>query len=196
MPQIAIFHSVLGVRTGVEDAVTRLRKAGWSVTVVDQYDGRSFDDYGAAAEFSESVGFPELMKRALDGVAELADGFAVLGFSNGGGMATHVALNRRVSRVVLCSGALPLERIGAHHWPAAVPAQIHYTVNDPFKTPGSVGSVMDSVNEAGAPAEYFQYPGSGHLFTDADRSTEFDPGAAEQFWSHVTEFLGTDGDGS
>lgn len=55
---------------------------------------------------------------------------------------------------------------------------------------------MDSVNEAGAPAEYFQYPGSGHLFTDADRSTEFDPDAAEQFWSHVTKFLGTDGDGS
>jgi dienelactone hydrolase len=101
-------------------------------------------------------------------------------------MATYVATKRRISRAVLCSGALPLDRIGEEQWPSGVPAQLHYAIDDPFKTPGSVESVMTSVNIAGAPAEYFQYPGNGHLFTDADRPDEFDPTATAQLWSHVT----------
>lgn len=45
MASIALFHSVLGVRPGVQDAAARLRARGHEVLVVDQYDGRSFDDY-------------------------------------------------------------------------------------------------------------------------------------------------------
>jgi dienelactone hydrolase len=186
---VALFHSVLGVREGIVEAETRLRASGHSVVVVDQYDGRVFDDYEQAGAYVGSVGFPELMKRALDAVAQLPDGFVAMGFSNGGGMATFVAANRAVSRVVLCSGALPLERIGIEHWPAGVPAQLHYTINDPFKTAGSVESVMGSVNEAGAAAEYYQYPGDGHLFTDPSRPSEFSPDASRRFWAHVERFL-------
>jgi dienelactone hydrolase len=186
---IALFHSVLGVRAGIEDAAARLREAGHIVTLVDQYDGKSFDDYESAGAYAASIGFPELMRRALESVAMLPDGFAVVGFSNGGGMATHIAVNRRISRAVLCSGALPLKQIGADRWPANVPAQLHYTADDPFKVAGSVESVMRSVNDAGATAEYFQYPGSGHLFTDPELVSEFDPTAMEQLWNHVTRFL-------
>jgi dienelactone hydrolase len=195
MTSIALFHSVLGVRTGIEDAAARLRSAGHHVTLVDQYEGRSFDEYDEASEHAESIGYPELMRRALTGVSELPDGLALMGFSNGGGMATYVALNRPVSRVVLCSGALPLEQIGAvlgsgmERWPPRVPTQLHYAVDDPFKVAGSVESVMRSVNEAGAVVEYVQYPGMGHLFTDADLLDEFDPGAAEQLWDHVIRFF-------
>ncbi len=190
MAEVAVFHSVLGVRRGIDDAAQRLRDAGHSVTVIDQYDGRSFDDYDAAGAFVTEIGFPELMRRALDGVQTLADGFVVLGFSNGGGMATHVALHRRVSRAILCSGALPLEMLGADRWPDGMPVQIHYTGDDPFMTAGSVESVMTSVNDAGATAEYFQYPGRGHLFTDEGQVDEFDPVAAEQLWAHVARFIG------
>lgn len=189
MTSIALFHSVLGVRAGIKDAAARLRNAGHTVTVIDQYDGKSFNDYESAGAYAAEVGFPELMRRALEGVAPLPDGFAVVGFSNGGGMATHVAVNRPISRAVLCSGALPLERIGAQQWPTGVPAQLHYTAGDPFKTPGSVESVMRSVNDAEATAEYFQYPGAGHLFTDPELANEFDPAATEQFWNHLTRFL-------
>jgi dienelactone hydrolase len=195
MTSVALFHSVLGVRPGIGDAATRLRSAGHDVIVVDQYEGRSFDRYEEAGEYAESIGYAELMRRALAGVAELPDGLAVMGFSNGGAMATYVALRRPVSRVVLCSGALPLEQIagvvgaGVEHWPPGVAAQLHYAVGDPFKRPGSAESVMRSVNEAGAFVEYFQYPGKGHLFTDPDLADEFDPGAAEQLWGHVIRFL-------
>jgi hypothetical protein len=42
-------------------------------------------------------------------------------------MSEHVATQRRVTGVVMLSGALPLERLGAHAWPPGVPGQIHYT---------------------------------------------------------------------
>ncbi|GGF43456.1 dienelactone hydrolase [Williamsia phyllosphaerae] len=190
MAEVAVFHSVLGIRRGIDDAAQRLRDTGHDVSVVDQYDGRSFDDYEIAGAFVADIGFPELMRRALDGVEGLSDGFVALGFSNGGGMATHVALHRRVSRAILCSGALPLEMLGADHWPDRVPVQIHYSDDDPFKKDGSVESVMRSVTDAGASAEYFRYPGRGHLFTDVDLVDEFDPVAAEQLWQHVDRFIG------
>ncbi|MFT3861142.1 dienelactone hydrolase family protein [Micropruina sp.] len=104
-------------------------------------------------------------------------------------MATFVACNRNVERVVLCSGALPLHRIGVEHWPAGMPAQLHYTLDDPFKTDGSVESVLRSVNGAGAIAEYIQYPGSGHLFTNPSLPGEYDAQSAAALWAHVTTFL-------
>jgi hypothetical protein len=73
--QIALFHSVLGVRRGVTDAAERLRAAGHDVEVVDQYEGRVFDDYLVAGAYAESVGYPRLMERAVAAVEGLRDGF-------------------------------------------------------------------------------------------------------------------------
>lgn len=132
MTYVALFHSVLGVRPGIDDAAQRLRAAGHEVLVVDQYDGAVFDHYETAGAFAASIGYPELMCRAVAAVEHLPEGFVAIGFSNGGGMAEHVATQRRVSGVVMLSGALPLAMIDVETWPASVPAQIHYTVDDPF----------------------------------------------------------------
>ena len=101
MTTIALFHSVLGVRRGVEDAADRLRAFGYDVHVVDQYGGRSFDSPEEAAAHVEALGFPALMQAALGATADLPDGFVAAGFSNGAGMAEHVALHRSVSAAVL-----------------------------------------------------------------------------------------------
>ena len=69
MTTVALFHSVLGVREGVTDAAARLRAAGHEVLVVDQYDGRVFDDYGPAGAYVEEVGFPALMAAAAQTAA-------------------------------------------------------------------------------------------------------------------------------
>ncbi|CAM3839742.1 dienelactone hydrolase family protein [Tsukamurella ocularis] len=190
MSTVALFHSVLGVREGVRLAAERLRAAGHTVHVIDQYDGRVFDSYDEASAYAEGVGYPALMSSALAAVEDLPDDLVVMGFSNGGGMATYVAGNRPVSRAVLCSGALPLEMIGQDHWPRGVPAQLHYTLHDPFRRPGSVESVLRSVAEAGAVGEFLQYPGAGHLFTDPSLPEEFDGAAAEVFWDAVLRFVG------
>ncbi len=188
MTEIALFHSVLGVRPGIQDAVDRLRATGHEVLVVDQYEGRVFDDYGEADAYAQSIGYPELMRRAVAAVESLPDGFVAAGFSNGGGMAEYVATQRRVAGVVMLSGALPLAMIGVDAWPADVPAQIHYTVGDPFRRQESVAAVAASVRAAGAPLEVFDYPGDGHLFTDPSLEREYQPAEAALLWQRVLAF--------
>jgi len=189
MTTIALFHSVLGVRPGVLDAADRLPAQGHDVVAVDQYDGRVFDDYDEAAAFVEEIGsFPHLMTVAVEAVRSLPDGFLCLGFSNGGGMAEYVATQRRVSAVVLCSGALPLAVLGAEAWPAEVPAQIHYSVDDPWREDGAEDAVAASVTAAGGVVERFEYPGTGHLFTDPSLSAEYDRESAELLWQRVYAF--------
>jgi dienelactone hydrolase len=173
----------------VQDAAARLRARGHEVLVVDQYDGRSFDDYATAIAYQEQVGFPALMQAALDATADLPDGFVVAGFSNGAGMAEHVALHRRVAAAVLFSGALPLPFLGADAWPAAVPVQLHYAVSDPNRNQDWVDQFLAAVRASGADVEFHEYVASGHLFTDASLPDEFDARATEELWVHVDDFL-------
>ncbi len=193
MTDIALFHSVLGIRPGVLDASERLRSAGHTVHVVDQYDGRTFDDYEEAGAFADDLGFPELMRRALTAVEPLRDGFVVSGFSNGAGMAEYVAVNRRVSAAVLFAGALPLHYLGDVSWPAGVPAQVHQTLDDPFRSDEDTASFAQSLRDVGADVEIFDYPGSGHLFTDASRPDEFDATSTELLWERVLPFVASAG---
>ena len=193
MTHIALFHSVLGVRPGVLDAADGLRGAGHKTTVVDQYEGRAFDSYEEAGAFAEGIGYPALMERALAGVAGLEDGFVAAGFSNGGGTAEYVATERAVAGVLMLSGALPLAMIGVDAWPAGVPAQIHYTVDDPFRNQGWIDAVAGLVRASGAKVEVFDYPGTGHLFTDPSLPDEYDPEVAETMWGRVLAFCGAAG---
>lgn len=187
MARIALFHSVYGVRPGVRDAAERLRAAGHEVEIVDQYEGRVFDDFDEASAFAEAIGFPALMQRALAGVEHLSDGFIAGGFSNGGGMAEFVACSRIVSGVLMLSGALPVALLGAEGWPASVPAQIHYTVGDPRRRQEWIDDVVTEIHAAGATVECFDYPGNGHLLTDASLADEYDPDASALVWERVLD---------
>jgi len=188
MTDIALFHSSLGVRPGIIDAADRLRGAGHRVLVVDQYDGQVFDDYDQADRFVEQVGFPELMRRAVEAVQDLPDGFFAAGFSNGGGMAEYTATQRACSGVLLLSGALPVQMLGAAAWPTGVPAQIHYTQHDPRRRQEWIDTLVASVRAASASAQVFDYPGSGHLFTDPSIPGEYDEQAAALLWHRALAF--------
>lgn len=190
MAKIAVFHSVLGVRAGVLDAAKRLKDAGHEVLVVDQYDGRVFDDYEEAAEYSNSIGFPLLMKKAGQAVKHLPDGFVVLGFSNGAGMAEYVTTRRPVSGAVLIAGVLPVDELGAEPWPRGVPAQLHCTDGDRMRRHDWLHRFVIEAYDAHAGVEVFDYPGSGHLFTDPSLPDEYDAAATEQVWERAIDFVG------
>jgi dienelactone hydrolase len=189
MTSIALFHSALGVRPGISEAADRLRAAGHQVSVVDQYDGLVFDDYAKGSAYTEQVGFPALMQAALDGVSELPDGFVAAGFSNGAGMAEYVATRRRCAGLLLFSGALPLNMLGAAPWPTGLPVQIHYSLDDPFRRQEWIDAVAADATHGGGRVETFDYPGTGHLFTDPSLPTEYDPGATELLWQRALAFL-------
>ena len=91
MASIALFHSALGVRPGVLAAADLLRSHGHEVAVIDQYDGRVFDEYEEAGAFAAAIGYPTLMESAAAAVNNLAAPVVVAGFSNGGGMSEYAA---------------------------------------------------------------------------------------------------------
>jgi dienelactone hydrolase len=188
MARIALFHSVLGVRPGVTAAADRLTAAGHDALVVDQYDGRVFDDYEVAGRHVEEVGFPALMAAAADAVRDLPDGFVAAGFSNGAGMAEYVATQRPCGGVLLFTGALPLAVLGAEAWPAGVPAQVHVAERDPLRNQEWVDAFTDDVRRAGGAVEVFTYPVGGHLFTDPSLPAEYDEEASELLWQRALDF--------
>jgi dienelactone hydrolase len=189
MTTVALFHSVLGVRPGITDAADRLRAAGHEVRVVDQYDGRVFDDYGTAGAYVEGIGFPALMARAVEAVRDLPDGFVAAGFSNGAGMAEFVATQRRCAGVLLVSGALPVAVLGAPSWPAGLPAQLHRAVGDPFRSAEWDRALADDVAAAGGVLEVVEHPGEGHLFTDPSLPAEYDAESTERLWREALAFV-------
>ena len=196
MTTIALFHSALGVRPGVLDAADRLRAGGHHVQVVDQYGGRVFDDYTEAGAYVEQVGFPALMATELEAVAGLPDGFVTAGFSNGAGMAEFVALQGRCSGVLMVSGALPLAMLGASAWPPGVPVQLHAAEADPMRHQEWNDAFLADVRASGAPVDVFDYPVSGHLFTDPSLPAEYDAAATELLWERALSFCAAVGDQS
>ena len=191
MSKVALFPSVLGVRAGVLDAAERLRTDGHDVLVVDLYRGRSFDDYEPAmAHAEEELGHAELMRRAREAVADLPDGFVAAGFSLGCVMAVHVATQHAVSGVLMIGGAIPASALGSDaRWPAGVPAQTHSTLDDPWREQDMIDQAVLDVQSAGGVLEVFDYPGTGHLFTDASLPAEYDPVGTELLWSRVLPFV-------
>jgi dienelactone hydrolase len=194
MADIALFHSVLGVRDGIRAAADVLRDAGHTVTVVDQYAGRVFDSYDEAMQYAEKeVGYPALVASALAAVEGMPPDLVVAGFSNGGGMSEWVATHRPVGGAVLLSGAMPLSDLEVLEpglrWPTGVPVQTHYMRADPFLEDRLVPGFTADVEAAGGIVEHHWYDGDGHLFTDASLPDEYDPVATDLLWERVTDFL-------
>jgi dienelactone hydrolase len=196
MTSIVLFHSSFGVRPGIHDAADRFHAAGHQVQIVDQYEGRVFDDYEEAGAFVESIGFPALMQAALDATNAQPGAFVTAGFSNGAGMAEYVAAARGgraggVLASIQFSGALPLEVIGLSAWPAATPVQLHYAAADPRRDDAWTEPFLAAVRESGSELEtHLDYPTDGHLFTDPSLPDEFDRASADLAFERALDFLG------
>ncbi len=191
MTTVVLFHSVLGIRQGVLDAADRLRGEGHEVVLPDLFDGRTFDEYDPALEFAlKETGLPALLGRAVDSVADVPDGFVVSGFSLGCVMAAYVGTQRQVSGVLMIAGAIPVSGFGdGVTWPAGVPAQTHATLDDPWREQEEIDEAVRDVEAGGGTIEVFDYPGSGHLFTDPTLSAEYDAATTELFWSRALPFV-------
>ena len=189
MATVALFHSVLGVRPGITQAADMLCSHGHDVRVIDQYDGKTFDDYDPAMAYMEEVGTKAMLAQSLELTADLPEGFVTMGFSQGGAMAGYVAFKRPgVRGIVLLAAALDPAWFDMP-WPQGVPAQVHNTVDDPFREQEAIDASVVAGKAAGATIEVFDYPGKGHLFADASKTDEYQPAEAELMWSRVLDFL-------
>lgn len=188
MTTVTLFPSVLGVRPGIHAAVELLQSHGHQVRVVGLNDGKAFDEYEPAIAFARAQDEQAQRERALDAVSDLPDGFVTAGFSNGALMAQYVACSRPgVAGTVLFSGVAVPEELGVA-WPPGLPAQVHYTVGDPFDEKEWIDQSVQAIRDAGGEVERYDYRGSGHLFTDPSLP-EYQPEEAAELWPRVLEFL-------
>ena len=192
MAEVVLFHSVLGLRPGVEDSADRLRAAGHTVHAPDYFDGEVFDDLDEGLRKRDALGYAEIARRAREAVSGLPAGLVLAGFSLGAVPAELLAATTPGARgAVLMHAAIPVEgfgEFGVERWPAGVPVQVHYAAEDPWLEAGEVAALGDAVRGAGAAFEEHAYPGSGHLFADPDLP-EYDCASSEALWRRVVAFL-------
>lgn len=185
-----MFHSVLGIRQGELDAAQRLGADRHRVLLPDLYEGRVFDAYEPAMGWADTLGMEALFERGLAAVADLEDGFLVGGFSQGSSIAAYVATRRAVSGVLQLSGLNVLKWFGdGAAWPAGVDSQCHQTLGDPFREDEITEQAVLDVTSAGGQLDLFDYPGTGHLFTDPTLTDEYDAEATGLLWSRVLSFV-------
>lgn len=190
MAEIVLFHSALGLRPAVLADAERLRAAGHVVHTPDLLEGAVFDDMAQAIALRDSLGVPELMRRASDAVAALPTPLVVAGYSMGAAAAQFLASGTPgIQAAILMHGALPLDAVGGR-WPPSVPVAIHHGHDDPLVDSGIVAGLVRDLEGQGAYVERFEYPVDGHLFADFELP-EFDPACAELMWQRVLNFVET-----
>jgi dienelactone hydrolase len=194
MAEVVLFHSVLGLRSGVKAAAEKLRAAGHTVHVPDYYDGEVFDDLDEGMRKEDALGYREIARRAREAVGGLPDGLVFCGFSLGAVHAEVLAAERPGALgAVLMAGAVPVEALGEYfgveRWPEGVPVQVHYAADDSWvEAEEEVAPLGEAVRGAGAVFEAHAYPGSGHLFFDPGLP-EYDRASSEEMWRRVLAFL-------
>jgi dienelactone hydrolase len=189
MPTVVIFHSALGLRRDVRMLADRLSEAGNSVRPIDLFEGATFDDLSLGAARRDSIGIPELMRRAQHGVQGLADEIVYLGFSMGAALAELLAATAPGARgAVLIGGALAPSALGLERWPSAVAVELHHVAAVPLVDMAQVAALRDAVRAATARFDAFTYSGSGHLFTDPDLPG-YDPASTEKLYKRVLRFV-------
>jgi dienelactone hydrolase len=188
--EVVLFHPLLGLRPGVLQWADRLRAAGHIVHTPDLYDGEFFHDNASAAQRLRALGgFDELLARSKAAVSHFPFDVVYAGFSNGGACAELLAATRPGARgAILLHAPLPIRALGWKVWPETVPVQVHFAEKDPLRDQRVIDTLAASVRHGGAIFQHYDYPCSGHLFTDPDLPT-FNAAACDLTTDRVLQFL-------
>jgi dienelactone hydrolase len=182
---IVLFHHAQGLRPDVVTWGERLRADGHRVWTPDLYRGATFDQLDEGVAHRDEVGIRELIRRAEAALDELPDELVYAGFSMGAPTAGYFASARPGARAgVLMHGAADPD----DGWPAGVPVQVHYAVDDPWLEVGEIDGFTDAVRASGSAIEVHAYPGDHHLFADPT-GPDYDAESAELMLERQLEFL-------
>jgi dienelactone hydrolase len=179
MKDVALFHSVYGLRPAVAEAAEMLRAAGHRVVAPDLYGGPVARTIEEGFAISRTVGWPAVLGRARAAVRDLSDDAVLAGLSMGAGAAGALLAERPRT-----AGLLLMHGIGGEPR-GRLPVQVHVGADDAMFPPAEVAAWRDAV---GGAVEVYEYAGAGHFFTDPGVD-DFDEAAAGLAWRRALRFL-------
>jgi dienelactone hydrolase len=187
--KIMLYHSIMGLRPGILEAVERLRSRGHEVAAPDLIDGAIFSGYGEARAHLEALGLPKVLSRAADAAKAFGPGAFYMGFSLGAACALGAAARNPGARgCVAVAGVATVAELRAAAWPAGVDAQLHFSIRDPGYDRVKAKLLEKAVEDSGSRFALFEYEVGGHLFADPGMP-DYDAGTAALFWKNVDLFL-------
>jgi len=192
---ILVLHPWWGLNGTLRGVCDRLAAAGYSAFAPDLYHGQIATtipeaealshalDTRSKEAFAEIVAAADFLQRAA---APTGQPLVVIGYSLGAYFALVLSNIRPdlVNKVVVFYGTGGLD-----YTKARASYQGHFAENDPYEPAESVDALAAALQQAGRPAQIFRYPGTGHWFSEPDRSDAYVPSAAELAWQRTLEFL-------
>lgn len=185
MATIAIFHSVLGLRSIEASTVARFQGRGHTAIAPDLFDGLTATTVEEGFAIMEQVGWTVICDRARAALDQMPKTTVLVGFSMGAGVISALwPVRRRAAGVVLLHGLANV--------PAEVdtrtPIQLHLANPDAFSPPAQTQEWISNTGRARLSADVFLYPALGHFFSDPSLD-DFNADGAAQMWDRVDQLL-------
>jgi carboxymethylenebutenolidase len=113
-------------------------------------------------------------------------GLAVVGFSLGAYFALDLSVTapEHIRSVVVFYGTRPGD------YSSSKAAYLgHFAEDDEFEPQSHVDELQEFLRHAGRPVTFYSYPGTGHWFSEPDRSDAYNQAAATLAWERTLSFL-------
>ncbi|MFE6767209.1 dienelactone hydrolase family protein [Streptomyces sp. NPDC057689] len=189
MAHVALFHSVLGLRSAEILAAERLRRAGHEVITPDLFSGETASTLDEGFQLVERIGWAAVVKHARQALEGMPDETVLAGVSMGTSVVAHLWPERPATAGILLLHAVPDLPDSVR---PGLQVQLHAAEPDDFAPPERVAALCQAAQEAGIEVEVFRYPGVGHFYIDRELP-DHDPAAAELTWRRVLDFLNPSG---
>jgi carboxymethylenebutenolidase len=192
-PGVLVLHAWWGLNETIKAFCSRLAEAGFVAFAPDLYGGK----------IAQTIAEAEALANALDSEQARADvaaatrylltkiglddrGLAVIGFSLG----AFFALNLSNTAPEYIRTVVTFYGTGADDFRHAQATYLaHFAETDLYEPPENVDHLANALRQAGRPATFYTYPGTGHWFFEPDRTQAYNPAAASLAWERTLAFL-------
>src|SRR3990170_2656140 len=192
---VLVLHAWWGLNDTMKAFCTRMAESGFVAFAPDLYHGKVADNIADAEALGKALDTNHLQAKVeiADATmflnergAQVDRGLAVIGFSLGAYYALDLAAAdpEHIRSVVIFYGT------GGGDYSNSRAAYLgHFAEKDEFEPQSNVDNLEESLRRAGRPVTFYRYSGTGHWFSEPDRSEAYNQAAASLAWDRTLAFL-------
>ena len=192
-PGILVLHAWWGLNDFFVGLCDRLAAEGYVALAPDLYQGRVTSSIEEAKTLAQGLDSDTAQAHVLSALVTLqshpavqGEAAGVLGCSLGAAWALEIAALRpeQIAVAVLFYG------VGEADFAASRCAFLgHFAEHDDFDSLDDAHAMEAAMQAAGRNITFYEYPGVGHWFFEADRPDSYNPNAANLAWERTVSFL-------